>query len=341
MAARRLSLIAFSVVSMIGADLAPSFAQDQPAKQVFGHIDLPSAGPSKSYGSYAKGCQSGAVALPTEGEGFSGHAPFTQPALGPAAARFLLERFAQDSQKIGWPGLLIGDISQPRGGPMLTGHASHQIGLDVDIWWRKMPDHIMSAQEREDTPFISMLDKSKFLTVDDRKWSPLNARLVMMAASYPQWSASSSTRPSSRSFAKAGPATALSWARSVRFTAMTSISTSVCPARPVRQTASRRRRGSGRWLRQVACLVVYQGTMGGAEEGSERQTAEAAKTDDGVGLAKGLRRHCGCAFRRKVTDCGTKCLHHPCGSGGNRPRFPRLADRFRRQMFRAPPHALP
>lgn len=186
MAARRLSLIAFSVVSMIGADLAPAFAQDQPAKQVFGHIDLPSAGPSRSYGSYAKGCQSGAIALPTEGEGFQAMRLSRNRRWGQPQLVSFIERFAQDSQKIGWPGLLIGDISQPRGGPMLTGHASHQIGLDVDIWWRKMPDHIMSAQEREDTPFISMLDKSKFLTVDDRKWSPLNARLVMMAASYPQ-----------------------------------------------------------------------------------------------------------------------------------------------------------
>ena len=36
----------------------------------------------------------------------------------------------------GWNGLYVGDISQPRGGPMLTGHASHQSGLDIDIWMR-------------------------------------------------------------------------------------------------------------------------------------------------------------------------------------------------------------
>lgn len=186
MAMRKFSLLAFSVVSMMGADLAPALAEDLRAKQVFGHIDLPSAGPSVSYGSYAKGCQSGAVALPTEGQGFQAMRLSRNRRWGQPQLVSFIERFAQDAQKIGWPGLLIGDISQPRGGPMLNGHASHQIGLDVDIWWRKMPDHIMSAQEREDTPFISMLDKSKFLTVDDRKWSPLNAKLVMMAASYPQ-----------------------------------------------------------------------------------------------------------------------------------------------------------
>ena len=46
-----------------------------------------------------------------------------------------IEKLSQDAAKLdGWPGLLIGDMSQPRGGPMVSGHASHQIGLDVDIW---------------------------------------------------------------------------------------------------------------------------------------------------------------------------------------------------------------
>jgi penicillin-insensitive murein endopeptidase len=99
----------------------------------------------------------------------------------------LIERFSQDARsKIGWPGLLLGDISQPRGGPMLNGHASHQVGLDADIWFTPMPDHRMSAAEREALPFTSMLDKSKFLTVDPRRWTETRARLVMMAASYPE-----------------------------------------------------------------------------------------------------------------------------------------------------------
>jgi penicillin-insensitive murein endopeptidase len=183
---RKASLLALSIVSMIGVEAGSVFAQDGPAKQVFGNIALPSAGAPASYGSYAKGCQSGAVALPTEGQGFQAMRLSRNRYWGQPQLISFIERFAKDAQKIGWPGLLIGDISQPRGGPMLTGHASHQIGLDADIWWRPMPNQIMSAEQRESTPFISMLDKSKFLTVDDKKWSPLNAKLVVMAASYPQ-----------------------------------------------------------------------------------------------------------------------------------------------------------
>jgi len=40
-------------------------------------------------------------------------------------------------------------MAQPRGGPMITGHASHQTGLDVDIWLTPMPSHRLSENERE------------------------------------------------------------------------------------------------------------------------------------------------------------------------------------------------
>ena len=186
MAMHRLSLLALSIACMLSADLVPARAEDLPAKEVFGHMALPSAGPATSYGSYAKGCQAGAVAMPTDGPGWQAMRLSRNRRWGQPQLISFIERFGKDAQKIGWPGILVGDLSQPRGGPMLNGHASHQIGLDVDIWWRKMPDRVLSAQEREDTPFISMLDKSKFLTVDDGIWSPLNAKLVMLAASYPQ-----------------------------------------------------------------------------------------------------------------------------------------------------------
>lgn len=164
----------------------PAFAQDAPAKQVFGHIALPSASAPASYGSYAKGCQSGAVAMPVDGPGWQAMRLSRNRRWGQPQLIALLERFSQDAKTIGWPGLLLGDISQPRGGPMLSGHASHQIGLDADIWFTPMPSRTLSAQERETMPFTSMLDKSKFLTVDPQRWNTTRAKLVMMAASYPQ-----------------------------------------------------------------------------------------------------------------------------------------------------------
>ena len=96
-----------------------------------------------------------------------------------------LERFANDARRLDhWPGLLVGDMSQPRGGPMVTGHTSHQIGLDVDIWLTPMPDRILTPQERENITAVSML-KDPF-TVDPDKWTPLHTKLIKRAASYPE-----------------------------------------------------------------------------------------------------------------------------------------------------------
>ncbi len=75
-------------------------------------------------------------------------------------------------------------MAQPRGGPMITGHESHQIGLDADIWLTPMPDRILTPQEREDLTATSML-KDPFI-VDMKLWTPLQTRLIKRAASYPE-----------------------------------------------------------------------------------------------------------------------------------------------------------
>ena len=85
----------------------------------------------------------------------------------------------------GWPGLLIGDISQPRGGPMLTGHASHQIGLDADIWLTPMPSRPLSTRQREEMSATLMVDEKTHL-VKDALWKPMHTRLLKRAASYPE-----------------------------------------------------------------------------------------------------------------------------------------------------------
>jgi len=68
---------------------------------------------------------------------------------------------------------------------MLTGHASHQIGLDADIWFTPMPARRMSAAERESVSAVSMI-KDGTLYVDDRRWTPAHEAVLRRAASYPQ-----------------------------------------------------------------------------------------------------------------------------------------------------------
>src|SRR5262249_4436899 len=88
-------------------------------------------------------------------------ATFPQPQSGSPAIARLLERVAKDAHALdGWPGLLVGDMPQPRGRPMVTGHSNHQIGLDVDIWLTPIPHRILTLQERENITAVSMLKGS-------------------------------------------------------------------------------------------------------------------------------------------------------------------------------------
>jgi penicillin-insensitive murein DD-endopeptidase len=79
---------------------------------------------------------------------------------------------------------LIGDIGQPRGGPALTGHASHQIGLDADIWLTPMPDHLLSREEREEMSAVMMVRDDR-LDVDPKVFTAGHVLLLRDAAQEP------------------------------------------------------------------------------------------------------------------------------------------------------------
>ena len=162
--------------------VAPA-AADPLAKDVFGAQRLPSASQPAAYGFYSKGCFAGGVAIATDGPNWQAMRLSRNRRWGHPEMVALLERFSRDATQDGWPGLLIGDVSQPRGGPMLSGHASHQLGLDADIWFLPMPDRRLSAAEREKLDFVSML-KPNSLYVDDRKWTPAHEGVLRRAASY-------------------------------------------------------------------------------------------------------------------------------------------------------------
>jgi penicillin-insensitive murein DD-endopeptidase len=176
-----------ATLGLITSGIDAAVLADQPAKQAFGSVALPSAGPPYPIGSYAKGCISGAVPLADDGPHWQAMRLSRNRHWGMPQTISLLERLSQDAARIGWGnGILVGDMSQPRGGPMASGHASHQVGLDVDVWFTPMPARRLTPQQRETIPFTSMLDKSRFLTVNERRFTPTAARLVMTAASYPQ-----------------------------------------------------------------------------------------------------------------------------------------------------------
>lgn len=198
-------LVPAGLACFIGLAAAPAIAQDRgstdprplpplsnpsdphlPAKQVFGRVLGPADLQSRSIGFYARGCLAGAEALPINGGAWQVMRLSRNRNWGNPALIAFLERFAERVPSInGWPGLLMGDISQPRGGPMLTGHASHQVGLDADIWLSPMPNRELSQQEREMMSATNVV-RPDGKDVDPSAWTPGHMSLIKAAAQQPE-----------------------------------------------------------------------------------------------------------------------------------------------------------
>ena len=155
------------------------------AKELFGRKVLPAAMPTRVIGFYSKGCIAGAQPLPINGPTWqvmrlSRNRNWAHPEIVA-----LLERLSAKVHKdAGWPGILVGDMSQPRGGPMFTGHASHQIGLDADVWLTPMPNHTLSRNEREEMSAVMMV-RSDRLDIDPNTWTPQHLTVIRDAAQEP------------------------------------------------------------------------------------------------------------------------------------------------------------
>ncbi len=155
------------------------------AKALFSAEKLPSLGKAMAIGYYPRGCLAGGVALPVTGPTWQVMRLSRNRNWGhPSLVRFL-ERFAPAAAKAtGWHGILVGDMSQPRGGPTPFGHMSHQTGLDVDIWFMPMPGHTLSTDEREKTAAINLV-ADDWKHINPKTWTPQHMAFIRTAAEQP------------------------------------------------------------------------------------------------------------------------------------------------------------
>jgi penicillin-insensitive murein DD-endopeptidase len=165
--------------------LANPNAPTTPAKELFARRLTPIPMQARSIGFYAKGCLAGAVALPINGRNWQVMRLSRNRNWGHPALIRVLERLAAKAPRVGWPGLLVGDMSQPRGGPMLTGHASHQVGLDADIWLTPMPARELNAEEREEMSAVMVVAADR-RDVDPAVWTPAHGAIIKAAAKEPE-----------------------------------------------------------------------------------------------------------------------------------------------------------
>ncbi len=175
MTLRRTALLCLALCAV--AAPAAAFDNSSWAAQI-----APAPGPARVVGKYALGCIGGAQALPAEGTGYQvlrlqRHRYYGHPDL----VRFVKAFSAQVAER-GLGLALVGDMAQPRGGPMPAGHSSHQTGLDVDIWFRltklKLP-----TDERESPKGVTMVRRGGEMSAD---WSPAQARMLEIAATFPE-----------------------------------------------------------------------------------------------------------------------------------------------------------
>ncbi|MFK7746527.1 MAG: penicillin-insensitive murein endopeptidase [Roseobacter sp.] len=157
----------------------------KPAKQLFGAKQTGSASAAAPFGSYAKGCVAGGQQLAETGPTWQAmRLSRNRNWAHPETVDFVQDLSRAAAGQPGWSGIYVGDLSQPRGGPMLTGHASHQIGLDADIWLRRADNLQLSVAERESISSISMRrNKGAFV---NENWTAAHGEIVKAAASDPR-----------------------------------------------------------------------------------------------------------------------------------------------------------
>jgi penicillin-insensitive murein endopeptidase len=143
----------------------------------------PAVGSGESVGAYANGCLFGGAALPPSGPNFEVLHLGRNRRYGHPALVAFVRRLAKEAKKAGVGPLLVGDLSQPRGGPTPNGHRSHQTGLDVDIGFTRpawMLRRKPTAKEREEMmpPVVIDLKTRKFTPA----YGPKVERLIELAA---------------------------------------------------------------------------------------------------------------------------------------------------------------
>jgi penicillin-insensitive murein DD-endopeptidase len=154
------------------------------ANRLFGAKESPSQQAPMPVGSYARGCGAGMVQLPESGPSWqamrlSRNRNYGQPVL----VEYLVD-LSQAAQQVGWAGLYIGDMGQPRGGPMTSGHASHQIGLDADVWM--LPPRRLDLTRAEREKISSIPVRSADQRSVTQNWTRSHQALLRAAASDPR-----------------------------------------------------------------------------------------------------------------------------------------------------------
>ena len=143
-------------------------------------ITQPISGAPQAIGSYANGCQIGAQPLPLNSPDYQVMRTDQRRYFGQPDLLAFITRLGTQAREKGLGTMLVGDMAMPAGGRFSSGHASHQSGLDVDIWLQ-LPRQRWSEQmllKPQPIDLVSANGKS----VVPAQWQPRIETLIKMAA---------------------------------------------------------------------------------------------------------------------------------------------------------------
>jgi penicillin-insensitive murein endopeptidase len=147
-------------------------------------VASPVPGPTRVIGSPANGCIAGAFRLQPEGEGYQAIRLSRSRHFGHPETLDYVRDLGRRAAAQGLGTIQVGDVGQARGGPMPWGHASHQNGLDVDVWF-ELDVPSLPAEAREGLELASMVDPAA-KRVDPARFSARQVELLRLAATDPR-----------------------------------------------------------------------------------------------------------------------------------------------------------
>jgi penicillin-insensitive murein DD-endopeptidase len=164
--------------------LAAMVATVAASAQEWGQVSTPTTGPPQSVGFYTAGCLQGAQALPLDGPGYEVIRISRNRYWGQPVTLDFIKTLSEKVRAAGQAPLYIGDVGQPRGGPAPSGHASHQTGLDADIWFERQPGPRLAPAQREN-PRLRSLVLANDSGIDDSVFTQQHVSVLRLAAEMP------------------------------------------------------------------------------------------------------------------------------------------------------------
>ncbi|MCG6942025.1 MAG: penicillin-insensitive murein endopeptidase [Thiohalocapsa sp.] len=169
------------IVGLIVAGPAPLAGA---AETPWSRVEHASLGKPTAIGGPSNGCIAGAQSLPATGTGFVSIRRHRNRFYGHPETIRLVKDLGKAMDTHNGRLIMIGDLSQPRGGRMNSSHVSHQNGLDVDVWLTLVDSPagaVRAAPEGQDPPSMVTPDGLELSS----RFGPDQLFLIRTAAAEP------------------------------------------------------------------------------------------------------------------------------------------------------------